>query len=207
LILHWNGAVWKVKASPNPGGTSDVNSLSGVAATSSKNAWAVGFTSVSQGPLILHWNGTAWKVQKTFHKGVVGSLTSISASSATNAWAVGAYFDGNLMVDRTLIAHWNGTAWKLQPSPNVGMHSNDLSGVAATSTSNAWAVGNSDDGTAHRTLMLHWNGTAWKVQPTPNTGAMDNDLYSVAATSAGNAWAVGEFFTGTVLQTVALHCC
>jgi len=34
--------------------------LNGVAATSARNAWAVGSTNTLE-PLILRWNGTAWK--------------------------------------------------------------------------------------------------------------------------------------------------
>jgi len=36
--------------------------------------------------------------------------------------------------------------------------SGNLRGVAATSASNAWAVGSTDSG---KTLILHWNGTTW----------------------------------------------
>jgi hypothetical protein len=58
--------------------------------------------------------------------------------------------------------------------------SGTLSGVAATSASNAWAVGGA--------LILHWNGKTWKRVPSPSSAA---GLSGVAATSATNAWAVG----------------
>ena len=58
-----------------------------------------------------------------------------------------------------------------------------LRGVAATSATNAWAVGF----TGSKTLLVHWNGRTWAQVPSPG-GA----LYGVAATSAGNAWAVGS---------------
>jgi hypothetical protein len=61
----------------------------------------------------------------------------------------------------------------------------ELNGVAATSASNAWAVGAGPGGT----LILHWNGTAWKQVPTPGTGEL-----TVAAPPGGLAWAVG--YTG-----------
>ena len=41
---------------------------------------------------------------------------------------------------KTLILHWDGTAWTQVPSPNPNSDSY-LSGVAATSPANAWAVG------------------------------------------------------------------
>jgi hypothetical protein len=66
---------------------------------------------------------------------------------------------GNVGGAQTLIARWNGTAWSRVPSPNpVGGSS--LSGVAATSTTNAWAVGCTSN--CAKTLILRWNGTAWR---------------------------------------------
>ena len=93
---------------------------------------------------------------------------------------MGSYQSGTAP-DRTLIEHWNGRAWAIQPSPNGGTGFSDLYGVAATSTANAWAVG--------RTLIEHWNGRRWAVQPSPTTG----DVGAVTATSASSAWAVGSY--------------
>jgi len=63
----------------------------------------------------------------------------VAATCATNAWAVGYSLNGRLPL--TLLEHWNGTAWVVQPSPNVGNNTNALFGVAATSGTDAWAVG------------------------------------------------------------------
>jgi hypothetical protein len=69
---------------------------------------------------------------------------------------VGIHVNG---VEQTLVEHWNGSAWKAQPSPNPGgsSNNNDLSGVAATSSTNAWAVGTYYPGTGVgvKTLALH----------------------------------------------------
>src|SRR5689334_8733561 len=59
-----------------------------------------------------------------------------------------------------------------------------FNGVAATSASNAWAVG----GNNGFTLIAHWNGTGWKKVPSPNGSNGANNLEGVAATSASNAW-------------------
>ncbi len=61
-----------------------------------------------------------------------------------------------------------------------------LRGVAATSASNAWAVGGDNAGA----LIVHWNGSAWKRVRIPVIAG--GFLGSVAATSATNAWAVGS---------------
>ncbi|MGZ4150708.1 MAG: hypothetical protein ACXVQJ_11750, partial [Actinomycetota bacterium] len=107
--------------------------------------------------------------------------------------------------DRTLIEHWNGTAWKIVKSPNPGPVDDYLFDVAVTSASNAWAVGVHSDGVRHRTLILRWNGSVWKVSKTPNVGTGDNELREVTAASAKAAWAVGDVYDGATYQPVVLH--
>ena len=214
LVEHWNGTAWKHVTSPNPGGSSNPNALTGVAATSSTNAWAVGvyYNGTADQTLIEHWNGTAWKHVTSPNPGGSSNpnaLTGVAATSSTNAWAVGVYYNGT--ADQTLIEHWNGTAWKHVTSPNPGGSSNHnyLYGVAATSSTNAWAVGGYYNGTAYQTLVEHWNGTAWKHVTSPNPGGTShyNYLRGVAATSSTNAWAVGDYSNGTAYRTLATHCC
>ena len=155
LIEHWNGTSWSQVASPNPGGSAKPNSLNRVVATSSTNAWAVGsfFDGTAGQTLIEHWNGTSWSRVASPNPGGPShdnGLAGVSAISSTDAWAVGSFFDGT--AGQTLIEHWDGTSWSRVASPNPGgsSHSNALVGVAATSTTNAWAVGNFFDGTAAR---------------------------------------------------------
>jgi hypothetical protein len=164
--------------------------LFGVAATSARNAWAVGQVTTSGKTVILHWNGHAWKrVASPTPKGG-GALYGVAATSARNAWAVGGS-DGP--PGQPEIVHWNGTAWKRVaiPSPKGG---GALFGVTATSARNAWAVGcagNCFQGSGGiQTLVLHWNGTAWRRVPSPSPGS-GSSLSSVTAVSARHAWAVG----------------
>jgi len=108
----------------------------------------------------------------------------VSALSACDVWAVGNYravANGPLL---SLAEHWNGTAWKVVPTPNPGTSTNFLRAVSAFSASNVWAVGHADNST----LILHWNGTVWARAPSPGAG----DLSGVDAVSATSAWAVGE---------------
>src|SRR6266704_3562035 len=214
LVVRWRGSAWKKVASPDPGGPSHDNDLSGVAATSASAAWAVGgyVSGTAFKTLILRWNGTAWKQVASQNPG--GSshdnvLAAVAATSAGNAWAVGRYFNGTAY--RTLILHWNGTAWKQVASPNAGSPADNqvLASVAATSAGNGWAVGGYVKTGPEQTLILHWNGTAWKAVASPDPGGSTqfNDLAGVAATSARNAWAVGVYSNGTAIQTLALHCC
>jgi hypothetical protein len=68
---------------------------------------------------------------------------------------VGDYFGRR--ADRTLVEHWNGIAWTVQRTPNAGRSTteNVLSGVAATSPTNVWAVGHRSKRVLNRTLVLH----------------------------------------------------
>ena len=160
LIEHWNGKVWKVQASPNPVFFQDQKDatmqLSGVAATSPTNAWAVGYTNYVISPdqgdeshgFIEHWNGRAWKVQAS-PKLRYSGLSGVAAISSTNVWAVGGYYNVGSGKFQTLVERWNGGAWTRLPS--LGGYS-ELSGVAATSSTNVWAVGD-DYGSA--AIALH----------------------------------------------------
>jgi hypothetical protein len=165
--------------------------LNGVAATSASNAWAVGDNG-SGGSLIAHWNGTAWQRVTSPNPSDINILFGVAATSASSAWAVGSYVTSINLGGQPLIAHWNGTAWKHVPGPNLGdCFTCPLKGVAATSASNAWAVGYTDITGNSQSLILHWNGTAWRQVPSPNPSKFSSVLFGVAATSARNAWAVG----------------
>ncbi len=215
LITRWNGKAWTKVASPNPGGSSRNNFINAVTVTSAGGAWAVGkyFNGTAYRTLILRWNGKAWRKVASPNAGSASApnlLTGVTATSAGNAWAVGSYSIGT--VAQTLIVHWNGSSWKKVASPDPGGPSrlNLLNGVAATSASNAWAVGGYASSSAEQTLIVHWNGTAWKTVPSPDPGGSSrlNDLSGIAASSAGNAWAVGDYADSALaIQTLAVHCC
>jgi hypothetical protein len=211
LIEHWNGTAWKQVPSPNPALTGfGFNELTGVAATSAANAWAVGdyinSSDTAVQTLIVHWNGTAWKQVPSPNPSTVHSvLFGVAATSPTNAWAFGEFnpFGSSAKI---LIAHWNGTAWKQVPSPNPGTPGDaELNGMTATSSANAWAVGGYSSGGNARTLILRWTGTAWKQVPSPSPG--QSVLSGVAATSSANIWAVGNYVSSSGNKTLTLHCC
>lgn len=197
--------------SPDPGGAADPAAFSGVAATSATDAWSVGHYCNGSAfrTLIAHWNGAAWKQVASPSPGTFPYLYGVAATSTTDAWAVGTYSGGS--VQKTLIEHWNGTAWKQVPSPSPDASTKGgatLAAVAATSATNAWAVGNYYNPTKQQTLtlVLHWNGTAWSQVASPSPGSVGLAFLSgIAATSTGNAWAVGQYFGAAAYQTLVLH--
>jgi hypothetical protein len=202
LIEHWNGKRFRLVASPDPGGPSQDNYLYGVAATSPRSAWAVGLYTSAGGSktLILHWNGSAWtQVPSPDPSSAFSELDAVAAVSASDAWAVGEYFDGTVDSEKTLIVHWNGSAWTQVPSPYAGRaQQNQLTGVSATTVRNAWAVGIrvSADATIGEQITEHWDGRSWKLKPNRGAGI----LTGVAAIADRNAWAVG--FKGSPARTL-----
>jgi hypothetical protein len=202
LLLHWNGTAWSKGKSPTVQYTDF--GFAGVSAVSASDAWAVGNYGIGggdrSGTLIMHWNGTAWSQVNSPSPGSgVNYLEGVSAVSGSDAWAVGNY---SSYVDpgasRTLVLHWNGTAWSKvnSPTPNPA-DLNLLYGVSARTGSDAWAVGSYWNGTAgaYDSLILHWNGTAWSRIKSPNPGPFANHLYGVSASSGSYAWAVGYYDT------------
>jgi hypothetical protein len=206
LIEHWNGTAWTTVPSPNPGNLD--NQLRGVRALSATDIWAVG-TSTSSGTgigtLTLHWNGTAWKSVHSLSPGGIAEFNAVRTVSHKDVWAVGFFTTGH--GDQTLIEHWNGSSWRIVPSPSPAKPGRDseLTGIAATSKTNAWAVGdffrNGDD---QSTLILHWNGKKWTRMTSPSPGTSDQ-LGGIGASSARNAWAVGFEQQGTVLRSLILR--
>jgi hypothetical protein len=219
LIEHWNGTTWTQVPSHSPAGVTGGTVLTGVAAASASDAWAVGSYNTGPGTksrtLIEHWTGTAWTPVPSPNPGgsaIYIQLASVAATSASNAWAVGQYYNTATRHYQMLIEHWNGTTWTQVPSPSPASptRNNLLAGVAATSATDAWAVGKYHNHAARQdqTLIEHWNGTTWTQVPSPNPSPprSSNQLTAVAATSASNAWAVGKYFTrGPATLSFAEH--
>jgi len=137
-----------------------------------------------------------------------GSPYAASPISPTDVWAVG-LLDGlcsstkpgvcprpinQSIFHETLIEHWNGTQWRIVPSPNVGFgffHDNLLQGVTAVSANDMWAVGWFENTAIGKLspLFEHWNGASWQIV---NTDVRDNvTLNKVSAVSTNDIWAVG----------------
>ncbi len=203
LALNWNGSTWAEYETAN-------GYYNGVAASSAADVWAVGGTNWGSpsAPLAEHWNGSSWTDVATPDPPGGGYFNSVAATSPSNAWAVGAVAPGGPGVPAAttpLIEHWNGKTWTIQnvqDPPHGGL----LNSVAATSASDAWAVGwTGPNSGASGTLIEHWNGKTWTRVPSPNLpGSGKSFLKGVTAISAGNAWAVGAAIVGNVEHTLTM---
>jgi hypothetical protein len=189
---------WRLVSSPHRNGS--INILSGVAAVSPTDVWAVGLTGRSKGSgqgqaLIEHWNGVRWAIINGPHIARYGgSLSSVAAVSSRDIWAVGQ----STTYPYTLIEHWNGVRWSIMPAPRIlELHGNAfLTGVTALSSGDLWTVGAS----ATATLAEHWNGVRWVKVPSPSPMKWgpppegENTLFGVSGSSASDVWAVGDFW-------------
>jgi hypothetical protein len=187
LIEHWDGSAWTIIPSPNMG--SSDNFLTSVAALSANDVWAVGYYDNGGGgaPLALHWNGSVWSVALAPPTlGYATILKGVAGSDGTHVWTVGSYYDntGNVV---TLTAQWEGSQWTVVPSPNPGLGSDELRGVAARAPNDVWAVGVQG---SSGTLAMHWDGTAWSVVNTPDPTSI-NALNAVTIAAPADVWAVG----------------
>ena len=205
--------VWAVLPTPNPGGqnVSDIT-LSAVSSSSPTNTWAVGINQVGafRIPLAEHWNGTEWKaVPVPAPNGRQAWLNGVTVLGPGNAWAVGesSAAQGTTLSVRTLIEHWDGTAWKIVSSPNpvVGGASGDqLNAVAAVGPSDIWAAGSvhNDPGQENVLLFEHFDGTGWKAVPTPSPPGSEHFASGITAIASNDVWAVGN---QALEKTLAAH--
>jgi hypothetical protein len=190
LIVHWNGSEWRSVRTGAPADTL----LHAVAASSPGNAWALGepYRTNSSGskPVILHWNGRAWRQVPSPAPSGAG-LASVSATSSADAWIVGFYFasgDWSVGSTRPLALHWNGSVWRRVPLPLPAGAAAELTGVSATSASDAWAAGSFlSSGTSRVAgFVLHWDGSSWSRVPSAPASA--GEPVAIAATATDYAW-------------------
>jgi hypothetical protein len=186
LILHGTAGGWDIAPHPTLSGAT----LWDVDGTAPTDVWAAGYNNGQT--LILHWDNTAWSIVPSPNISTTANfLLGVDARTATDAWVSGNHFD-DFGVSKTLIQHWNGTAWSVVPSPNVGTTSNYLTRISASAANDAWAVGYYTDGSqVDHPLTLHWDGTAWSVIPSPELAGSSNHLNNVVALAPNDAWAVG----------------
>ena len=117
-------------------------------------------------------------------------LHAVAAVSSADAWAVGYAMSPG---PRTLVEHWDGTAWSIVPSPNPGNGGDVLLSVTAVSPTDVWAVGFTTPPAAapRQTLVEHWNGSTWSAVLSPSISGSDSELLSVSGSLSTGLWAVG----------------
>ena len=204
-------ASWSVV--PTPNASAQRNLFTGVDATSSTNAWAVGYYDAStapwQRPLAARWNGTGWTLASPPTPSAGGWLGGVDGSASNDVWAVGsAVVPGSSPSNRSMIQRWDGTNWSIVTSPSPDTAQNPLVAVDGVTADDLWAVGNKgDDGYGGGTvagLVLHWNGSTWTQAAIPGADSMFSiiTLHDVVAPAADDVWVVGSAFHRQLFREV-----
>jgi hypothetical protein len=151
LVEHWDGTRWLIARTPG----SSAETLDAVAGTGPSDVWVAGSMNLGAPPpagdntFFEHFNGTTWQAVPgpagNFSEDPV-EVTALAALSPSDVWAVGTQNPelsgqpGSL----NMAAHWNGTAWTVVPTPNLGNSVSQAdvpTGVTAISATDVWASG------------------------------------------------------------------
>jgi hypothetical protein len=158
-------------------------SLTGVAAVSRTDAWAIG-TDVSGNPHIVHGRGGIWSDVPFPGRATPGvTLTAIAAAPGVNPWVT------ENGPNRPVLLHWTGSRWASQAAPPGDT---SLSTLTVRSATNVWAAGFAPDpADAYQSLaaVSHWNGSAWTTLGTAGTAQWD--VAAVVAAGPDDVWVSG----------------
>jgi len=203
LAERWNGKTWRVQAIPSPGRSTGTGfgAVSCSAPTACTAAGSYNTASHLARPVAAAWGGTSWHRQAIparLGASVANGLVGVSCASARTCIAVG-YGTATTGESTTLAERWDGSRWRVQPSPvPAGTVSAGLSGVSCPSPRACTAVGQFfDSGQRELPLAERWDGTGWRTQPVPSpAGARrGSELSAVSCPSADRCFAVGQYFT------------
>jgi len=211
LVLHFDGRRWTVVPSADPGSTGNV--LYGVVATAPDDAWAVGQAMGDAPPdraLVEHWDGASWSAVSLGAGAPSTQLLAVDEVAGDDVRAVGDAQDGVVSL-RTFALSSEGARFSLQPTANPNVGDNRLTGVAATSDDQTFAVGSTLDDVSGGLETLIVSGsedTTWARVSSPNPSADgDNQLAAVTEVGRHDLWAVGAFDGPDAAQTLILHRC
>jgi hypothetical protein len=148
---HWNGNTWTMVPTPFIGYDSELDS---VTALGPGDIWAVGIQLASQ-TLVEHWNGSSWSIVPSPNasgQGVHSFFSGVAALGPNDIWAAGGA--PGPASTRTLVEHWDGSAWRIVSSPPADTDA-ELLGLAAGGGGPLLAVGYQNDAAGRpRTLGL-----------------------------------------------------
>ena len=217
-VLHFNGRLWLLMKSPNPGGINagHVNALDSVRCTTPTSCWAVG----TDGPIvptpnlrneILFSNGTKWTTVKAPNPSGTGQLhinilNLLACTAKADCWAVGVSgnLNGKKQFEHNQALRWNGKTWAAVKTPNPDAVNDELFGIACVAAQDCWAVGTVGADPSLNEAM-HWNGAKWSLVHTVNGSGSGKDirntLAAVRCTSHSSCWAVGFSQNGNKADT------
>ncbi len=211
LAEAWNGTKWAIQPTPAPGSGLAASVLDALACHSLNDCVAVGYSLANSGSsatLVEAWNGTKWAVVSSPNPtaGSGARLAGVSCAGTGSCMAVGSYLKGS--VSYTLGEAWNGTNWKVEPTPNASASSavrgSLFLAVSCASLSSCVATGFSLDKVDQVPLAASWNGTTWVLDTTATpSGSYSVTLGGVSCSKPTTCTAVGYYDKGKTGYSLA----
>jgi hypothetical protein len=198
---RWNGSSWHVQPTPNPPKVGFA-SLAGVACTGPTTCIAAGAS--DQGTLAERWNGKRWTILPTPNPPAGGQLTGVACSGAAACTAVGYTISfsaiGTSLGGKILAERWNGTRWRIQPTPVLPVaHDISTPAVACPARTTCTAVGGyENDGPGSVTLAERWHGGSNSQPAAPHSSNTNAHLTCIRPLAAETL--VREALTGTPIS-------
>ncbi|WP_328948310.1 hypothetical protein OG778_06965 [Streptomyces sp. NBC_00184] len=216
------GGAW----TPVPSATAAAGAVSSrvnaVDANGARDVWLVGDDATALDGRIYtqHFDGTRWQVMPADvpEKAEAASLLDVDARPG-GAWGAGyAQIEvsrtwnevkgGWIIESRTagIVRHFDGTAWRDVPLPELAGDYWYLNTVRAVSDDDVWAAGY--DGASGRPLLMHYDGSSWEQVDAPGVTDLPGQAQNLAVTEEGEVWLVGEDWSpadGSTRALVARH--
>lgn len=201
LVEYWDGINWTITSTVRPADAVGEYNLFGVSCPAPGNCTGVGWYTVKSGderPVAEHWDGTNWTIQPM--PVPAGSMTillnGVSCAAADDCMAVGSASRSS--VAYTLVEHWDGSNWTIEPTPNGSQGSSLLTGVSCAAPDSCMAIGRASPGP----LAEYWDGTSWTVQPFVGH---PGGLSGISCPAVNDCIAVGSGSRGGVPAPLAVH--
>lgn len=139
LIINWNGSGWSLNSTAR-----EIGWLSGVTCVSTELCYAVGGSWFSEAP-IEKWNGSTWS-NPSAEQPEGGYLEDVSCASTTQCFALGTTWLGPVRTRRTTWSEsWNGTSWKIDPTPRNAEAIGEFRGVSCIALWGCSSVGYAEE--------------------------------------------------------------
>lgn len=200
------GGAWAPVTSATAAAGAVSSRVNAVDANGPRDVWLVGDdASALDGQVYTqHFDGTRWQVVPAGppEKAEAASLLDVDARPG-GAWAVGF---AQIEVSRTwneekggwiiesrhagIARHFDGTAWRDVPLPELPSDYWYLNAVRAVSADDVWAAGY--DGASGSPLLMHYDGSSWEQVDAGGVTDLPGEAQSLAVTEEGEVWLVGE---------------
>lgn len=197
LSFTTSASLWKIKATPNPEGTSDSNLYDVSCEPSTSVCTSVGKSTIlgADSPLAQRWNGIVWSEQAAAKKtGATHTrLFGVDCPSETRCLAVG---NSQSSEGPSVLSEiWNEGKWNVQTTPvPPEATSSEFVAIGCNSTANCTAVGSAVIGGVKKAIAERWTSPTWALSSIPiPEGAKSSQLDGVDCLWSNFCVAVGRY--------------